>query len=76
MVHFNGATAADSTADQRGGVKRTSGIIYEESRGALKVFLEGVLKNAVTYAAYDRRSARVLSVHRWYAEMIGIAGKR
>ena len=37
-------------------MKRTGGIIYEESRGDLKVFLEGVLRNAVAYASYDRRS--------------------
>ena len=27
---------------RRGGVKRISGLIYEETRGVLKVFLEGV----------------------------------
>jgi len=40
-------------------VKRTGGIIYEESRGDLRVFLEDVLRNAVTYVAYDRRSAQL-----------------
>jgi histone H4 len=29
---------------RRGGVKRISGLIYEESRGVLKVFLENVIR--------------------------------
>ena len=29
---------------RRGGVKRISGLIYEETRGVLKVFLENVLR--------------------------------
>ncbi|TMS32822.1 hypothetical protein L596_000623 [Steinernema carpocapsae] len=29
---------------RRGGVKRISGLIYEETRGVLKVFLEGVIR--------------------------------
>ena len=33
---------------RRGGVTRTSGLIYEESRGVLKVFLENVIRDAVT----------------------------
>ncbi len=32
-----------------GGVKRISGLIYEETRGVLKVFLENVIRDAVTY---------------------------
>ena len=35
---------------RRGGVKRISGLIYEETRGVLKVFLENVIRDAVTYA--------------------------
>ncbi|KAL7990089.1 hypothetical protein Chor_012755 [Crotalus horridus] len=34
---------------RRGGVKRISGLIYEETRGVLKVFLENVIRDAVTY---------------------------
>uniref|UniRef100_A0A8C3N4F4 Histone H4 n=1 Tax=Geospiza parvula TaxID=87175 RepID=A0A8C3N4F4_GEOPR len=41
---------------RRGGVKRISGLIYEETRGVLKVFLENVIRDAVTYTA--RGSAR------------------
>ena len=38
-----------------GGVKRTSGLIYEETRGVLKVFLENVIRNLVTYTEHARR---------------------
>lgn len=33
----------------RGGVKRISGLIYEETRGVLKIFLENVIRDSVTY---------------------------
>ena len=33
---------------RRGGVKRISGLVYEETRGVLKVFLENVIRDAVT----------------------------
>jgi nitrogenase subunit NifH len=32
---------------RRGGVKRISGLIYEETRGVLKIFLENVGHNAL-----------------------------
>lgn len=34
---------------RRGGVKRLSGLIYEETRGVLKVFLENIIRDSVTY---------------------------
>jgi histone H4 len=40
---------------RRGGVKRISGLIYEETRSVLKVFLENVVKDAVTYTEHARR---------------------
>ena len=40
---------------RRGGVKRISGLIYEECRGVLKVFLESVIKDTVTYTEHARR---------------------
>jgi histone H3/H4 len=40
---------------RRGGVKRISGLIYEETRGVLKAFLESVIHNAVTYTEHARR---------------------
>jgi len=40
---------------RRGGVKRISGLIYEETRGALKTFLENVIRDAVAYTEHARR---------------------
>ncbi|XP_067883300.1 histone H4-like [Heterodontus francisci] len=39
----------------RGGVKRISGLIDEETRGVLKVFLENVIRDAVTYTEHGKR---------------------
>ncbi len=38
-----------------GGVKRISGLIYEETRGVLKSFLEDTIRDAVTYTEHSRR---------------------
>ena len=40
---------------RRGGVKRISGTIYEETRSVLKAFLENLIKDAVTYTEHGRR---------------------
>ncbi|MGH0125864.1 UNVERIFIED_CONTAM: hypothetical protein FKN15_074284 [Acipenser sinensis] len=40
---------------RRRGVKRISGLIYEETRGVLKVFLENVIRDAVTYTEHTKR---------------------
>ena len=40
---------------RRGGVKRISVTIYEETRNVLKLFLQNVVKDAVTYTEYARR---------------------
>jgi len=40
---------------RRGGVKRISGLIYDESRNVLKIFLENVVRDAVTYTEHARR---------------------
>ena len=40
---------------RRGGVKRISGLIYEEVRGVLKMFLENVIRDSVTYCEHARR---------------------
>ncbi|CAI5681860.1 unnamed protein product [Oreochromis niloticus] len=40
---------------RRGGVKRISGLIYEETRGVLKVFLENVIRDAVTYTEHAKK---------------------
>merc|ERR1712020_617133 len=39
----------------RGGVKSISGLIYEETRGVRKVFLENVIRDAVTYTEHAKR---------------------
>jgi histone H4 len=41
---------------RRGGVKRIANGCYEAARGALKVFLEGVLHDALTYAEHAKRT--------------------
>lgn len=40
---------------RRGGVKRISGLIYSETRGFIKLFLENVVKDAVTYTEHSKR---------------------
>ena len=40
---------------RRGGVKRISGLIYEETRGVLKVFPENIIRDAVTYCEHAKR---------------------
>ncbi|VDN07717.1 unnamed protein product [Thelazia callipaeda] len=40
---------------RRGGVKRISGLIYEETRSVLKTFLENVIRDAVTYCEHAKR---------------------
>mmetsp|Transcript_23787 Transcript_23787/g.54209 ORF Transcript_23787/g.54209 Transcript_23787/m.54209 type:complete len:104 (-) Transcript_23787:145-456(-) len=40
---------------RRGGVKRISGLIYEETRGILKVYLEDLIRDTVTYTEHARR---------------------
>ncbi|EGT54163.1 hypothetical protein CAEBREN_19972 [Caenorhabditis brenneri] len=40
---------------RRGGVKRISNLVYEETRGVLRVFLENVIRDAVTYCEHAKR---------------------
>ena len=40
---------------RRGGVKRISGLVYEETRGVLKVFLEHVIRATLCYTEHARR---------------------
>lgn len=51
---------------RRGGVKRISGQIYEESRGVLKVFLENVIRDAVAYTEHAHMKT-VTAMHVVYA---------
>ncbi|XGW27747.1 hypothetical protein V3C99_007940 [Haemonchus contortus] len=50
----------------RGGVKRISGLIYEETRGALKVYLEKMIRDAVTYCEHAKRKT-VTAIDVFYA---------
>lgn len=36
-------------------MKRISGLIYEETRGVLKIFLENVIRDSVTYTEHAKR---------------------
>ena len=40
---------------RRGGVKRISGLMYEETRNVLKDFLTSVVKDSVTYTDHAKR---------------------
>jgi histone H4 len=40
---------------RRGGVKRINGLVYEETRGVLKVFLENIIRDAITYTEHAHR---------------------
>ena len=40
---------------RRGGVKRISTFIYDDTRAVLKSFLESVVKDSVTYTEHARR---------------------
>jgi len=40
---------------RRGGVKRISGLMYEETRGVLSVFLENVIRDTIVYTEHARR---------------------
>ena len=40
---------------RRGVAKRIFGLIYEETRGMLKVFLENFIRDAVPYAEHAKR---------------------
>ena len=40
---------------RRGGVKRISSLIYEETRNVLRAFLENVIRDSVTYTEHAKR---------------------
>jgi histone H4 len=40
---------------RRGGVKRISALIYDETRNVLRSFLENVVRDSVTYTEHARR---------------------
>ncbi|XP_029461270.1 histone H4-like [Rhinatrema bivittatum] len=51
---------------RRGGVKRISGIIYEETRDVLKVFLVHVIRDAIAYTKHAKRKT-VMAMDVFYA---------
>lgn len=40
---------------RRGGVKRISNLIYEETRTVLRTFLESVIRDSITYTDHAKR---------------------
>ncbi|KAJ4923294.1 hypothetical protein JOQ06_026110, partial [Pogonophryne albipinna] len=54
-TQMNGRGKEGGHHEPDGGVKRISGLIYEETRGVLKVFLENVIRDAVTYTEHAKR---------------------
>lgn len=40
---------------RRGGVKRLSSLVYEETRSVLRTFLQNIVKDAVTYTDHAHR---------------------
>ncbi|XP_037551795.1 histone H4 type VIII-like [Nematolebias whitei] len=49
----------------RDGVKRISGLIYKETHGVLKVFLENMMRNAIPYTEHTKRKT-VTAMHAVY----------
>jgi histone H4 len=40
---------------RRGGIKRLSGLVYEETREVLKDFMTNVIRDAISYTEHARR---------------------
>ena len=56
MSKVQGITKAEiRRLARRGGVKRISGLVYDEARVVLRKFLEGVLRDSVVYAEFCKR---------------------
>ncbi|KAJ7788706.1 hypothetical protein B0H14DRAFT_2398132, partial [Mycena olivaceomarginata] len=64
--NIQGTTKPAIRRARQGGGRRISGLIYEETRGALKMFLENVIRDAVTYTEHGNRK-RVRAVDVVYA---------
>lgn len=62
--NINGVTKpAIRRLARRGGVKRISGKMYEETRGILKAFLQNIIKDVVTVAKHaNRKTVQVYDV--------------
>jgi len=54
--NINGVTKGSiRRLSRRGGVKRISGLLYEEVRGVLKTFVETTVRDATAYAEHGKR---------------------
>merc|ERR1712166_1436993 len=53
--HHGCHQASHQRLARRGGVKRISSLIYDESRTVLKGFLENVIRDSVTYTEHAKR---------------------
>uniref|UniRef100_A0ACB8GDE5 Trifunctional histidinol dehydrogenase n=1 Tax=Sphaerodactylus townsendi TaxID=933632 RepID=A0ACB8GDE5_9SAUR len=55
-MHLSGVTklAVQCLAHRRG-IKRISGLICEATRGVLKVFLENLIRDTITYTEHAKR---------------------
>uniref|UniRef100_A0A2K5E7D3 Histone H4 n=1 Tax=Aotus nancymaae TaxID=37293 RepID=A0A2K5E7D3_AOTNA len=53
--HRNVLKVIQGVTQPRGSVRRISGLIYEETRVVLKVFLESVIRDAVTDTEHGKR---------------------
>jgi histone H3/H4 len=53
---LKGSRAQPSAASlAAGGIKRLSGLVYDEIRETLKVFMTNVIRDAITYTEHARR---------------------
>ena len=64
---------------RRGGVKRISGLIYEETRRVLKEFLTGIIHDAIQYTECARRKTvtvldvvHALKVRAWWCVLLSL----
>ncbi len=57
---------------RKAGVKRISGMIYEELRGVLKVYLEDLIRFTITSVEYNRRKTLQLRDVMFGLEQIGL----
>ena len=56
-------------------MKRISGLIYEETRGVLKIFLENVIRDSVTYTEHAKRCVDRLRLYAVMLTCVRLAGK-
>ena len=57
---------------RRAGIKRISGLVYDELRGVMKVYMEGIIKDMVVFVEHDRRKTVQIGDLEAALEMHGI----